>query len=84
MDLSGVAFTEARSRLDRYPGIHRVRHAGRQAITITTVVRKQLGGSQSRLVRCNDGKLYVLKMNPTLKAQMCWPTRPSDRFLYAV
>jgi hypothetical protein len=64
MDLSGVASREATSWIDRGPGIRRVCQAGRQTITVTTVIRKQPGGSQSRLVRCDDGKLYVLKMNP--------------------
>jgi hypothetical protein len=60
----GVVFTEARSSLKRCPSIPRVCKSGQQAITITTVVKAQLGGAQSRLVRCDDGKLYVLKMNP--------------------
>jgi hypothetical protein len=33
-------------------------------LTVTSVVRAQQGGSQSRLVTCNDGKTYVLKMHP--------------------
>ncbi len=32
--------------------------------SVTLVVRKLKGGSQSRLVLCDDGKLYVLKMHP--------------------
>ena len=64
VDLSGVASTEAISRLDRYPRIHRVRDTRHRILAVTTVVKKQPGGSQSCLVRCNDGKLYVLKMNP--------------------
>ena len=31
---------------------------------VVQVVKKQRGGSQSRLVLCDDGKLYVLKMHP--------------------
>ena len=31
---------------------------------IVMVIRKQHGGSQSRLVSCTDGRLYVLKMHP--------------------
>jgi hypothetical protein len=31
---------------------------------VVNVVRRQKGGSQSRLVQCDDGKLYVLKMHP--------------------
>jgi hypothetical protein len=32
--------------------------------SVVMVARKQKGGSQSRLVLCDDGKLYVLKMHP--------------------
>jgi hypothetical protein len=31
---------------------------------VVQVVKKQKGGAQSRLVLCDDGKLYVLKMHP--------------------
>jgi hypothetical protein len=31
---------------------------------VVQVVKKQRGGSQSRLVLCDDGKFYVLKMHP--------------------
>lgn len=31
---------------------------------VVQVVKKLKGGSQSRLVRCDDGKVYVLKMHP--------------------
>jgi hypothetical protein len=31
---------------------------------VVQVVKRQRGGSQSRLVMCDDGKLYVLKMHP--------------------
>ena len=34
-------------------------------LTVTSVIRTQKGGSQSRLVTCDDGKLYVLKMHPS-------------------
>jgi hypothetical protein len=64
MDLSGVASTQAAVWIKRRPGFHPVRQTGQQTIAVTTVVRTQPGGSQSRLVRCDDGKLYVLKMNP--------------------
>jgi hypothetical protein len=64
MDLSVTASTEARSRIGRHRGIHRVDLIRHPILTVTTVIRKQPGGSQSRLVRCDDGKLYVLKMHP--------------------
>jgi hypothetical protein len=34
------------------------------SVSVVTVVNRQRGGSQSRLVLCDDGKLYVLKMFP--------------------
>jgi len=34
-----------------------------KSLEIQEFIRPLRGGSQSRLVRCNDGKLYVLKMN---------------------
>jgi hypothetical protein len=37
---------------------------GRSRPIVVNVVRRQSGGSQSRLVLCGDGKLYVLKMHP--------------------
>jgi hypothetical protein len=64
MDLSVTASTEASSRLERHPGIHRAQLGRQPILAVTTVIRKQPGGSQSCLVRCDDGKLYVLKMNP--------------------
>jgi hypothetical protein len=60
----GVASSEASTRLERDSRVHRVCRARQGILTVTSVVRKQPGGSQSRLVRCDDGKLYVLKMNP--------------------
>ena len=35
-----------------------------QRPSVVQVVKRQRGGSQSRLVLCDDGKLYVLKMHP--------------------
>jgi hypothetical protein len=64
MDLSGVASTQGAVWGKRRPGFHPVGQTGQQTIAVTTVIRTQPGGSQSRLVRCDDGKLYVLKMNP--------------------
>jgi hypothetical protein len=64
MHLPGLVSTEATSRLERSPHIHRVVHSQQPVLAVTTVIRKQSGGSQSCLVRCDDGKLYVLKMNP--------------------
>jgi hypothetical protein len=64
MGISSVGPTQLTSRLEHYSQIHRV-YASRQPIlTVTGVVRTQPGGSQSRLVMCSDGKLYVLKMHP--------------------
>jgi hypothetical protein len=37
---------------------------GPSRVSVVTVVKSQRGGSQSRLVLCDDGKLYVLKMFP--------------------
>jgi hypothetical protein len=37
---------------------------GQPGPCVVQVVKKQKGGSQSRLVLCDDGKLYVLKMHP--------------------
>jgi hypothetical protein len=64
MKLSGAVSMEATSRLGRDGRNHHVRHAHDRILAVTTVVRRQPGGSQSCLVRCDDGKLYVLKMNP--------------------
>jgi hypothetical protein len=37
----------------------------RRVLSVTTVVKRETGGSQSRLVLCDDKKLYVLKMHPS-------------------
>jgi hypothetical protein len=50
--------------LEPYGQIHRNHHPRGSLLTVTRVVRTQNGGSQSRLVTCDDGKLYVLKMHP--------------------
>jgi hypothetical protein len=39
-------------------------HPEQRRLTVTTVIRRMSGGSQSRLIQCDDGKLYVLKMHP--------------------
>jgi hypothetical protein len=39
--------------------------AGTSGPIVVSVVGGQNGGSQSRLVLCDDGKLYVLKMHPS-------------------
>lgn len=64
MGLSVVGSTELASQLGRYPQIPSIPQRRQPVLSITTVVRKQHGGSQSCLVQCNDGKLYVLKMHP--------------------
>ena len=42
----------------------RVGSRQRPSPSVIHVVRAQNGGSQSRLVLCDDGKLYVMKMHP--------------------
>jgi hypothetical protein len=64
MGTSLVGQQQIISPLEHYAQIPR-RHGSHEALlTVTTVVRTQKGGSQSRLVTCDDGKLYVLKMHP--------------------
>jgi len=63
MDLCAVTTTKAAPRLERYPQVDRMCQTPERPLAITMVVRKQPGGSQSCLVQCDDGKLYVLKMN---------------------
>jgi hypothetical protein len=64
MGYSIVGSTKLASRLEQYPRIHRVHQKQQKTLTVTTVLKKQPGGAQSRLVQCDDGKLYVLKMHP--------------------
>jgi hypothetical protein len=64
MGLSIVGATESASQLGRYPQLAPIPHRRQPVLSITTVVRKLSGGSQSCLVQCNDRKLYVLKMHP--------------------
>jgi hypothetical protein len=64
MGLSVVGSTNMTSQVMCSPQINRVCDKHKPVLTVTTVVRKQPGGSQSCLVRCDDGKLYVLKMHP--------------------
>jgi hypothetical protein len=53
------------SPLDRCVPINRRYHRSHDSLlTVTSVIKSQMGGSQSRLVMCDDGKLYVLKMHP--------------------
>lgn len=42
----------------------RIQHPEQGGLAVVQVVRRMTGGSQSRLVQCDDGKLYVLKMHP--------------------
>jgi hypothetical protein len=49
---------------ERYSQLHSHTRPRESILTVTSVVKAQRGGSQSRLVMCNDGKLYVLKMHP--------------------
>jgi hypothetical protein len=64
MELSTVGSTKLASRLKHYPQIHRVCQTHQAVLTVIMVIKQQHGGAQSRLVLCNDGKLYVLKMHP--------------------
>jgi hypothetical protein len=67
MGTSLVGVQQLISPLEHYAQSHRDHgsHESHESLlTVTTVVRTQKGGSQSRLVRCDDGKLYVVKMHP--------------------
>jgi len=64
MDFSIVGSANLASRLAQYPRIHQVHQRQQKTLTVTMVIKKQPGGAQSRLVLCDDGKLYVLKMHP--------------------
>lgn len=64
MGISFVGPTQLTSRLEHCSRIHRSYPSRVPLLEITNVVRAQPGGSQSRLVICNDGKPYVLKMHP--------------------
>jgi hypothetical protein len=64
MDLPIVGPAKLAPRLKQCPQIHQVHQRKRQPLTVTTVLKKLTGGTESRLVQCDDGKLYVLKMHP--------------------
>lgn len=64
MELFGMASKEAIARHEHYLPIRRRYSTRGRTPAVTTVIKQQPGGAQSRLVRCDDGKLYVLKMNP--------------------
>ena len=64
MDLSLVGSTKLASRFKPCPQVLRVGQTHQTVLTVTTVIKQQPGGAQSRLVQCDDGKLYVLKMHP--------------------
>lgn len=65
MGTSLVGAQQPISPLDHYAKIHRHYHHSHDShLTVISVIRPQMGGSQSRLVMCDDGKLYVLKMHP--------------------
>ena len=53
-------------RLDPSPKLYlRARpEVSQQPLRIVSVLKRQPGGAQSRLVRCGDSKIYVLKMHP--------------------
>jgi hypothetical protein len=64
MGISFVGPQQLSSPLEHYSQLHSQTPPRESLLTVTSVVRAQRGGSQSRLVMCNDGKLYVLKMHP--------------------
>lgn len=64
MGLSIVGSPQLASRLQSYSQFYRACQTRQPLLAVTTIIRQQAGGSQSRLVRCDDGKLYVLKMHP--------------------
>jgi hypothetical protein len=64
MNLSLMGRTKLAPRFRPCPQVHRVGQADQTVLTVTMVIKAQPGGAQSRLVECDDGKLYVLKMHP--------------------
>jgi hypothetical protein len=64
MGTSRVGVQQLISPPEHYTQIRRHHGSHESLLTVTSVVRTQNGGSQSRLVTCDDGKLYVLKMCP--------------------
>ena len=64
MALSGAISREMTSRLEPCPRVRGACDTRRRTLAVTSVIKKQPGGSQSHLVQCDDGKLYILKMHP--------------------
>jgi hypothetical protein len=64
MGISLVGEQQMVAQLKHYSQVHSQYSSRESVLTVTSVVKAQRGGSQSRLVMCNDGKLYVLKMHP--------------------
>jgi len=64
MGISFVGPQQIFSPPEHYSQLHSQPHPRESLLMVTSVVRAQGGGSQSRLVTCTDGKLYVLKMHP--------------------
>jgi hypothetical protein len=64
MGISFVGPQKLSSPLEHYSRLHSQTPPRESLLTVTGVIRAPRGGSQSRLVMCNDGKLYVLKMHP--------------------
>lgn len=60
----GSTISISRQQKVLFDPTYRTWHAEQRGLTVTTVVRGMSGGSQSRLIQCDDGKLYVLKMYP--------------------
>jgi hypothetical protein len=64
MGISLVGARQIISPLELPTQIHSRYTSNHSPLTVASVIKAQRGGSQSRLVLCNDGKLYVLKMHP--------------------
>jgi hypothetical protein len=56
--------SELASRLECCSQVHCNCSTSERPLSVVTVVKNEPGGSQSRLVQCDDGKFYVLKMHP--------------------
>jgi len=59
-----MSFPSFASRVSRPPFIYPERRASCNVRKVKSVIKSLPGGSQSRLVLCDDGRLYVLKMHP--------------------
>lgn len=65
MTTSLVGAPQLASQIDCFTQTRRhYHHSHDSQLMVTSVIKSQMGGSQSRLVTCDDGRLYVLKMHP--------------------